>query len=97
MKKGFDTQFTGIDNLITSYINEGGICMVMIGHNLVLFGGLIEKRQISIVYPTGVYRLLTLDFDFADGRCYHKDGEVYLCFSNDLMDSCMKRYCISSK
>ena len=71
--------------------------MVMIGNDLILFGGLIEKRQISTVYPTGVYRLLTLNFDFADGRCYHKDGEVYLCFSDDLMDTCMKRYFISLK
>ena len=97
-QKGFDTQLTGDLALrfkkaqIYEDSNNGGTCSVMIENNLVIFGGITEKRQISVIYPTGIYRLQTLDFEFYEGRCVYQDGAVYLCFSVDMQDSCMKRY-----
>ena len=71
---GLDTQLRGSESYKDS-------CSVKIGYNILLFGGTLEPRQVSIVYSGGVSRLHSLDFDFIDGRCHYSYRTVYLCFS----------------
>ena len=55
-------------------------CALLVGNRMLLFGGIFTRRQVSVVYPFGVYLIQTLPFDFWNGACHFNDNTIYLGF-----------------
>ena len=66
-------------------------CTILVGNRMLIFGGLIEKTQVSVVHPWGIHRIQTLPFPFQYGTCTLTDNTIYLCFDSDATKSCRKR------
>ena len=65
-------------------------CSVLVGNRMLIFGGTIENRQVSVVYPWGVYRIQALPFRFHGGQCHFTNNTVHLCFDGYADKSCRK-------
>ena len=70
-----------------TYIDYGS-CVTIVGNHAIVFGGNVEKSQVSVIYPGGVKRIQSLPFQLQNGRCHHDDGTIYLCLPN----KCYKTY-----
>jgi len=67
-------------------------CSIVLNGNAVVFGGLHEKRQISVIYRNGIKRINNLPFNFQGGVCHFNNGTVFLCFDGDAEKLCRARY-----
>ena len=55
---------------------------------MTVFGGQNEGTQISVVYPTGIQRIGSLPFEFAEGQCTYSNGTVFLCYTLEEKSQC---------
>ena len=63
-------------------------CMVLFNGQAYIFGGRIERRQISRVENCQLKSLALLDFEFNNGACASTASTIYLCFRSDATKSC---------
>lgn len=66
-------------------------CHLLINDTMIIFGGMVESEQVSVLYTGGIYRIHTLAFQFQEGRCDYYNGTVYLCFDNTADKLCYQR------
>ena len=66
-------------------------CALLVGNRMLLFGGHLTKRQVSVVYPFGVYLIQTLPFEFWNGACHFNNNTIYLGFDLIEHQLCRKR------
>ena len=67
-------------------------CAVLVGNRMLIFGSEKTKKQVSVIYPWGVYLIQTLDFPFWSGSCHFNNNTVYLCFDLHAQLKCRMRY-----
>ena len=53
-----------------------------------VFGGLNQKRQISLIDQCSLNRVGTLEFNFNNGACTTAYDQVYLCFDERNTKQC---------
>lgn len=75
--------------------NDDSTCAIVLNGTSILFGGLNEIRQISVVHKNGIKRINSLPFDFCDGKCHFNNGSLVLCFGRSSAEEkklCRTRY-----
>ena len=66
-------------------------CAVLVGNRMLIFGSETNKKQVSVVYPWGLYLIQTLKFPFWSGSCHFNNKTLYLGFNMEGMDKCHTR------
>ena len=55
---------------------------------MMIFGGITQKRQISMIDQCSLTRVGTLEFNFNNGACTTAHDQVYLCFDERNTKQC---------